>query len=65
MKKLFFLSIAIALINCANTTGIIQTGKDIYNICVFGAIGDGNLLNTKTIQKALVFCVAWLHIGST
>ncbi|MBE9512114.1 MAG: hypothetical protein IMY71_14690, partial [Bacteroidetes bacterium] len=56
MKKLFFLSIAIALIHGANATGTIQTGKDIYNICDFGAIGDGKILNTKAIQKAIDVC---------
>ena len=56
MKKLLLLSIALALINGANATGTIHSGKDIYNICDFGAIGDGNALNTKAIQKAIDAC---------
>jgi len=56
MKPLLFLSILFALISSGNAAGISHVKKDIYNICDFGASGDGSTLNTLAIQKTIDAC---------
>ncbi len=56
MRKIFFLSLLLTSINSANTTGAVQIENNIYNIRDFGAIGDGETLNTQAIQKAIDVC---------
>ena len=56
MKKLFFLSLILVFIYAANTIGAVQIKDNIYNVRDYGAVGDGKILNTQAIQKAIEAC---------
>ena len=56
MKKIFFLSLILIFVYAVNTKGTVQIEDNIYNVRDFGAIGDGETLNTQAIQKAIDAC---------
>lgn len=50
------LGLVLILIIKASVFGEIQKRENVFNVCDFGAVGDGKILNTHAIQKAIDTC---------
>lgn len=56
MKQKAYPNLLLFMVLLTSSAGLAGSAMRVYNICDFGAIGDGQTLNTRFIQKAINSC---------